>query len=242
MVDSRALQAAQNNADLYALVFHAHGLRFARRAYAFVGLDQPPPYYSNLTTLACDHSEDVLDTLRDLSNRFGGKIGFKDSFSEIEFHDFGFQLLFEASWIWRDPSAADMPAGWDVVQTQADLLRWESAWKAQGSPTPMHMFRPSLLSQPAIAFLGRRDARGEFICGAIANRSSDCAGLSNIFAVSPEPHIVAEASAAASAVFGDLPLVGYENGKDLDFALACGFETVGTLRIAKAESAFSEPS
>jgi hypothetical protein len=238
LTDDRAIQAAQNNADLYALVFQSHGLRFDRRAYAFVGRDQPPPYYSNLTTLCPDRSSDILDTLRQLSERFGGKIGFKDSFSRIDFSKFGFQLLFEASWIWGDQAPAQMPPGWDIVQKEADLAAWEESWKAHGSPTEVQMFKPSLLSEPDIAFLGKRDASGPYTSGAIVNRSADCAGLSNVFAQTPNAKTLAEASAAAGAVFGDLPLAGYERGKELEFALACGFEPVGDLRIAKATRAF----
>lgn len=239
MSDSHAILAAQNNADLYALMFQAHGLDFDRRDYAFVGLDMPPPYYSNLTILEPGRSEDILDTLRQLSTRFGGRIGFKDSFCELEFHNFGFQLLFEATWIWRAPRNVGLPPGWEVVITDAELMRWETAWKAHGSPTPVHVFRPGLLSKPTIAFLGKCDGRGDYICGAIANASRDCVGLSNIFAVAPDAQSFAEASAAAEAVFGDRPLVGYENGRDLEDANACGFEPVGTLRIAKAENAFA---
>lgn len=238
MTDDRAIQAAKNNAALYGLVFQSHRLRFDRLAYAFVGRDQPPPYYSNLTTLCPDSSSDIVDTLRQLSERFAGKVGFKDSFSRIEFSEYRFQLLFEASWIWRDQASDGMPKGWAVVQTATELVAWEESWKTNGSPTDIHMFKPSLLSQPDIAFLGKRDAGSPYTSGAIVNRSSDCAGLSNVFAQMPSAKTFAEASAAASTVFGDLPLVGYEKGKELEFALACGFEPVGDLRIAKANRAF----
>lgn len=238
LTDDRAIQAAQNNADLYGLVFQSHGLRYDRLTYAFVGRDQPPPYYPNLTTLCPDRSSDIVDTLRQLSERFAGKIGFKDSFSRIDFSKYGFELLFEASWIWRDQASGGMPPGWAIVQSAADLVAWEESWKANGSPTDIQMFTPGLLNQPDIAFLGKRDADGAFTCGAIVNKSAGCAGLSNVFAQSPNAKTFAEASAAASAVFEDLPLVGYETGQELEFALACGFESVGDLRIAKANRAF----
>lgn len=237
MVDSRALQTAANNADLYALVFEAQELRFDRYVYAFVARDQPPPYYSNLTVLSPDHSGDVLDTLAQLSACFDGKIGFKDSFCQINVAQNGFDLLFKASWIWRDAAPAQMPRGWDVVQNEAELSDWEDAWKACGSPTSVHMFRPDLLTRSDIAFLGKRDAKGDFSCGAIVNTSAHCAGLSNVFAVEPSAHAFAEASAAAGAVFPELPLVGYEAGDPLAHAIACGFEPVGELRIFNAENA-----
>ena len=238
MVDNRALQAAANNADLYALVFEAQELRFDRYIYAFVARNQPPPYYSNLTVLSPDHSGEILDVLAQLSTCFDGKIGFKDSFCQFDVAQNGFDLLFKAAWIWRYAAPAQMPPSWDVVQNEADLADWEAAWKACGSPTSVHMFRPALLTCSNIAFLGKRDAKGGFSCGAIANASADCAGLSNVFAVAPNTHAFAEASTAASAVFPELPLVGYETGNSLAHARACGFETDGALRILKADKAF----
>jgi len=237
MVDNRAVQAAANNADLYALVFETLGLRFDRYEYAFVARDQPPPFYSNLTVLTPVHTEEVLATLAQLSTRFDGKIGFKDSFCQFDVAQNGFSLLFKACWIWREAAVMQMPSGWNVVQNEADLSDWEAAWKACGSPTPVHMFRPDLLSRPDIAFLGKRDDAGYFSCGAIVNASADCAGLSNVFAVEPNAQTFAEASTAASAVFPKIPLVGYETDDPSAHARACGFDTVGELRILKAENA-----
>jgi len=237
MVDDRALQAAANNADLYALIFESHGLRFDRYKYAFVARDRPPPYYSNMTVLSPDHSDEVMNILAQLSERFSGKVGFKDSFCQIDVAQNGFSPLFDASWIWRSATPALMPLGWEVVQNEADLSNWESAWKACGSPTPVQMFRPGLLVCADIAFLGKRGDTGDFSCGAIANASADCVGLSNVFAVEPSALTFVEASAAACAAYPKLPLVGYENGEPLAHATGCGFDTVGKLRILTAENA-----
>jgi hypothetical protein len=70
------------------------------------------------------------------------------------------------------------------------------------------------------------------IAGAIANRTDDVVGLSNVFA--PEgaaarfwPGCIGTAIDA----FAGLPLVGYESGGELAIALALGFEAVGPLRV-----------
>ena len=59
------------------------------------------------------------------------------------------------------------------------------------------------------------------------NLSDDCACLSNVFGPAP----FADATRAAAAMAGDLPLVGYESGSQLDAATAAGFAQTGTLRI-----------
>ena len=43
---------ARNNADWYEAMFAAHGLAYERSDKAFIGLDAPPPYYSNITLQA----------------------------------------------------------------------------------------------------------------------------------------------------------------------------------------------
>ena len=61
----------------------------------------------------------------------------------------------------------------------------------------------------------------------IANTSSDCVGMSNVFG--------ADAMVAAvelSARFGaGLPVVGYERGDELQEAIGAGFESVGLLSV-----------
>ena len=70
------------------------------------------------------------------------------------------------------------------------------------------------------------------IAGAIANRTDNVVGLSNVFA--PEGAAArfwpGRVSAAIDA-FARLPLVGYESGSELAIALALGFEAVGPLRV-----------
>lgn len=93
MVDTRAVMAAANNADLYEAIFRAHGTDFKRSNDAFIGREQPPPYYSNLTVLRPDRSDQIVGHLRDIGEICEGGIGFKDSFSEYDLRDQGFRVL-----------------------------------------------------------------------------------------------------------------------------------------------------
>ena len=235
-VDQRAIIAAGNNADLYAAMFDVHGLAYERPPHAFVGKDRPPPFYSNLTVLSPGHADEIVLRLRDLAQAFDGAIGLKDSFSELNLGPNGFDVLFGASWIWREAGPQAGPGAWERVETGADLVLWEAAWKLSGSPTPQRMFTDGLLERPDIALLGLRRGEG-FAAGCIANISDACVGISNVFSRSPDDDVFAQAACAVASVAPHLPIAGYESGSDLKQAREAGFATVGDLRILVARAA-----
>lgn len=235
-VDPRAVMAANNNADLYEAVFRSQGLEYTRLPYAFVGADRPPPYYSNLTVLAPGNGDAVVARLADLARQFGGSVGLKDSFGELDLRDNGFSVLFAASWIWRPAAMPTSASAWRVLKDPADLALWEQAWKASGSPTERRMFGDAMLDLPDIRFLGFKV--GDVVeAGCIANVSSGCVGLSNVFSRSMSGDAFANAVAAVAMVEPTRPIVGYESGAELKHAHAAGFQTVGDLRILVAKDA-----
>lgn len=235
-VDPRAVIAANNNADLYAAMFGSHGLAYDRLPYAFAGKDRPPPFYSNLTVLAPGHGDEIVVQLRALAQKFNGSIGLKDSFCELELQANGFEVLFGASWIWREAGLQPGANTWERIEDEAGLELWEQAWKKSGSPTPQRMFTAKLLARPEMVFLGHRQD-GEIGSGCIANISGTCAGISNVFSRSPSGNVFAQATAAVAAVAPHLPIAGYESGADLGHARKAGFETVGDLRILVTRAA-----
>ncbi|MEP2533305.1 hypothetical protein [Shimia sp.] len=234
--DQRAIAAAHNNADWYGAVFAAHRLQFKRLPYAFVGLDTAPPYYSNMTITSPEPWDAILSELARLSARFGGKLGIKDSFCQLDLQTHGFKVLFEASWIWRDPKPSKMPDGWAVVSEATHLELWEDGWRRNGSPTDQRMFPETLLDRKDVCFLGRLD-QNRFVAGCIVNRSEGCLGLSNVFSENPTGAQFGDAVNAAASMDERCALVGYESGADLTFAIQNEFQTVGNLRILKAQNA-----
>jgi hypothetical protein len=233
--DPRAIMAASNNADLYTAVFCAHGLEFTRKLYGFIGHDRPPPYYSNLSVSLPGHADTVTSELRALSEKIDAGIGVKDSFCELALEGNGFEVLFEASWIWRAPSR-DRAPGWVRIDSAAGLESWEAAWKQSGSPTPHRMFPAALLERADTVFLGEV-VDGAILGGCIATISDDCVGISNVFSVSDSKEVFAQATAAVAGIESDLPIVGYESGNDLGHARDAGFSAVGDLRILVARKA-----
>ncbi|MBX5225285.1 hypothetical protein HJC06_02340 [Rhizobium sp. NLR9b] len=229
----KARICAANNADLYQAVFRAHGLP-DQRTNAFWSSDAiAPPYYSNMTTLDPDATEEQLVEIGWLTDRLGRRPGFKDGFSRFNLVDKGFQLLFSASWIWAEPHkiSARAPQEWVRIRDAAALQRWEHSWKESGSPTDADVFTLGLLSDPDIHIYGRWADDG-FDAGCIVNRSPEAVGISNIFSLAGTPQVFRDAVSLATVAFSpDLPLVGYERGAALDEMTKLGFKPVGQLRI-----------
>ncbi len=234
--DPRAITAAKNNADWYQTMFEAHGLRYKRLPFSFVGIDRPLPYYSNLTVLQPGHGVEIRSELTRLANSISPVLGLKDSFCELTLAENGFETLFEASWIWREPRVAAMPDKWSVVGSPSRLRLWERSWNANGSPADRPLFLDALLGREDTVFLGL-EHQGRYIGGCIANLSQDCIGLSNVFSETPSAKLFSEAADAVGSIMSDHPIVGYERGQDLDFAISAGFETVGNLRVLLANDA-----
>lgn len=235
----KARICAANNADLYQAVFRAHGLP-DQRTTAFWSSDAiAPPYYSNMTTLDPDATEEELVEISRLTDRLGRRPGFKDGFSRLDLVNKGFQLLFSASWIWAEPHriSARAPQDWARIRDAAALDRWEHSWKESGSPTDANVFTPALLSDLDIHIYGRLACDG-FDAGCIVNRSPEAVGISNIFSLAGTPQAFRDATSLATGAFSsDLPLVGYDRDEALDEMTKLGFKSVGQLRIWLSDQA-----
>jgi hypothetical protein len=222
-VDSRAREAARNNADLCDSVCRAHGLAPGFHTDAWVSPRRTPPFYPDAVTLAAAVS---IPRLLERVDRSAG-CSIKDSFATLDLSAEGFTVLFEAEWIFRPRAPAEVldAPRWDVVRTAHDLRAWAVAC---GNDV---LFAPGLLEDPAVAILGSRDANG-IAAGAVANISGSVVGLSNLFTTRTD---VDEAWAGAvttiCATFPGLPLVGYEHGLSLAAARRAGFVAVGPLRV-----------
>ncbi|HXW84219.1 MAG TPA: hypothetical protein VEJ86_07430, partial [Candidatus Binataceae bacterium] len=162
----------------------------------------------------------------------------KDSFEMLDLQRSGFTKLFDAQWIWREnvaPPPRDAALGWRwTVITQAyALTEWESAWgaasgEASGQP---RIFLPALLENRNVAIIAARDGE-QIVAGAIANRSEDVVGMTNLFAPAHQaPACAAGVLATLAERFPRLPVVGYENAAALDGARLLGYQALGPLRL-----------
>jgi len=225
VVDPRAVVAARNNADWYAMMFDIHGLRYERTPDAFQAIDKPPAYHSSMTLLAPRIGKETLALVAEQARR--SDFGIKDSFCHLDLAEMGLAELFSASWIWCESPLHAATDHWIRIESEQDLAVWEVAW-TDASPARHRQFPAAILDRSDVAVFGRVATSG-FDAGAIGNISPDCVGMSNVFgetAMAPAAALVAEFG------FG-VPVVGYERGDDLAAALNIGFEAAGQLRVCQ---------
>ncbi|MFD8022371.1 hypothetical protein ACFV6G_18315 [Streptomyces lavendulae] len=245
------LAAARNNAEWVAAVcrdgaFSGSVWSSARRT---------PPLYPDAVSLTPRAS--AAEVVAGIDTGSPG-CSVKDSFAVLDLAPAGFEVLFEARWIHRPagPPAAvdDVAAGavrWSEVRTAAELEAWEAAW---GGGAGTGLFRAELLARDLVFLAGR--SGGRIVAGAVASAGGGVVGVSNLFtadtadtadaadaadgpdAADGSAGSVAAVDAAWAAVLGavaarwpGLPVVGYEQGADLDAAVRAGFTPIGPLRV-----------
>ncbi|MGY3200297.1 hypothetical protein [Streptomyces sp. TE5632] len=221
--------AARNNAEWCAVMSRSHGVgsEFGRQAWS--APVRTPLYYPDAVALVPGADEAALLTRIDMGVP-GACV--KDSFADLDLARAGFQVLFDAQWIHR-PAGAPAAApdlAWDAVRSPKMLRAWALAW--DGGAGNADLFRPELLDDPATFVLAGRSADGHVAAGAVASRSDQVVGISNVFAREGSGDAVWPVVLnAVHGLFPGLPVVGYEHGEDLNAAIRHGFETIGPLRI-----------
>ena len=150
----------------------------------------------------------------------------KDSFADLDLAPLGFDELFRAHWIFREPAlSTDSAVHWGVVESATELAEWAQAAGAGDT------LRKSLLRDPSVRILAARGPGGPG-AGAVANHTASVVGVSNVFVRTlAAEEAWAGIAAALADLFPSLPLVGYEHGEALRPALASGFSTIGALRV-----------
>lgn len=207
----------------------SHGLAGEFGAQAWAVPSRTPLYYPDAVTLVPNADRTALAARIDTTAP-GASI--KDSFADLDLAEVGFQVLFEAQWLYR-PASTPAPASdldWDVAGDPDTLRAWALAW--DDGDGNADLFRPELLDDPATRVLAGQSADGRVIAGAVASLSDHVVGISNVFALDGGPDVAwPVVLAAVNRLFPTLPVVGYEQGDDLATAIRHGFEPVGPLRI-----------
>lgn len=218
-------EAALNNAEWCHAFCRTHGIagRFDHTAWS--SAKRTPAFYPDAVSLVSGCSAHNLVSRVDASP--GCSI--KDSFADLELSPSGFEVLFSAEWLCR-AQAHGRPVSkvWSAVSRVEELERWETAW---GDPGPRPFFRRELLTDTRIKILARLDGT-RLLSGAVANRSRSVIGLTNVFDVEGDVESAwSDGASVAQAVWGPMPVVGYDEGESLDAAHRAGFETIGSLAV-----------
>jgi hypothetical protein len=223
----RVHTAARNNAEWCDAFCRTYGIAGRFRTDSWSSPVRTPPYYPDAVTLVPEIAAAQLLSGIDASE--GCSV--KDSFADLALTSAGFRPLFRAEWLHRAPDdrRAASGRGWSRIATEQQLGEWESAWA--GSPEASVFFRPALLAVETIAVLARY-AGGRIVAGAIANRSATVFGLSNVFDTGEDLESAwSGGAAAAEALWGQMPVVGYDSGASLDAARRAGFDSIGELVV-----------
>lgn len=224
---SLARAAARNNAEWCHAFSRTHGIAGRFQAAFWSSPVRTPPYYPDAVTLrpniAVEHLLSGIDV--------GEGCTVKDSFACLDLSAAAFRPLFRAEWLVRQPAKGRRaaPREWSALTTEAQLRGWEASWGEV--PGGSGFFRPALLKDETIAVLAGYDG-DRIVAGAIANRSANVIGLSNVFDAAGELDSAWTAGAAAAAtLWGDLPTLGYDSGDALHAAHDAGFESIGELVV-----------
>jgi len=238
--------AVYNNAVWCATVCGAHGWPSEFHAEIWINSHASLPYYPNAVTLTPTGAAMQLEQIRRLDGAgLAAGWGVKDSFALLDLTPLGYQLLFEATWLYRAATSLQVAdplpnIRWRQVLDAVELAAWEHAWR--GAPAeepeaqPPRLFLPALLADPQVAFLAAYEQE-HLVAGAIANRTGtartgEVIGLSNLF-VPPGDKVSWWTSCvtALNTFFSGVPLVGYEQGDDLQAAQGVGFTALAPLRV-----------
>ena len=242
MALSQTEQAARNNAIWCDTVCRAHGIPGEFHDALWINRHSVPRFYSNVVTLTDQRNAttQLAQIQALLESSLPGNWSVKDSFCALDLTDFGFQVLFEATWLCRAPAPTalddiDSRIRWTLVHDESELAQWETAWsdepKNRSSIPQPRLFVPTLLGDHNVAFIAAYQDEA-IVAGAIANRTGDVVGLSNVFTPAAGNDLFWEGCIdSAQERFPGLPLVGYERGPELAVAQQVGFEKLQSLRV-----------
>ncbi len=231
MTSSLLRAAVRNNAFWCDAVCRAQGSPGEFTATIWFHRRGTPPFYPDAVTL--DEADgETAEAVATLVNDDTRDWAVKDSYAALNLAQLGFRMLFEAEWIGiRRPVFTKSPITWKRMENAADFANWEAEWTKANGPVTQKIFAEPLLTDPEIAFmLGVEN--GKPIGGGILNHHAGVVGLSNLFAEDGRGEDIRRGlMSQAAELYPQEPLVGYEQGDDLDEALRAGFELLGPLRV-----------
>jgi hypothetical protein len=221
-MDPRLRTAVEASRRWYDDVFGLHGIPVRLERGLWSALGRPPPFHSAAKTLVPG-----VETVRAVRAVDAFEhCAVADSFGDLELDRFGFDLLFEATWVHRGPSGhttGKLPAGWSVVDDPGTLAEWSVAHDYED------VLPPAVLHHPRFRILAcHRD--GLLVGGGVTHQGSGDVGLSNAWGVGAADQSD-ELLAAASALHPGQAMTDYEQGAELDALLAAGFTALGPQRV-----------
>jgi hypothetical protein len=219
-----------NNHALYQAVFGRLGVSFQRNDSIWYALEQTPPLYSNIVTRSPEWRPDEI--FHEINARFESEgwdeWSIKDSFGVLDLEPYGFTKLFDAKWMYLEPSKfepAEEKTGlrYEAVDTVEVFENWLLAWDAD-KILGKGIFDYELMWD--ISFIAGYGGE-EIVSGCIVNPSDGVRGISNIFA--PDNSVKYWSGIIDFLDLFNNDLVGYE--RDFERLRELGFESPGDLSV-----------
>lgn len=220
-MDPRVRTAVDASLGWYGDLCALHGVAASLEDGLWWSRTPPPPLHSDAVVVEPGvTAHQVVDRLADRP-----RCGVKDSFATLDLTGGGLEVLFDASWMYREaPSGVPGLTAWSRVATAAELEVWTSLHDTTG------VLLPGLLDQAHFAVLARYSA-GEIVAGAVARLAGGVVDVSNTYSVPGHDLDWSELVGGVAARFPGRALVGYTRGEELDDAVDAGFRVVGDLRV-----------
>lgn len=221
-MDPRLRSAVDASVGWYDDLCALHGVGSVLTDGLWSALDTPPPLHSDAVVVEPAVTADQV--LARLDGR--AHCGAKDSFATMDLSGAGLNLLFSATWIYRDSVRPErgVPAGWTPVTNANELNAWT------GNHDTGDVLLPPLLHRAHFRILAKH-VDDRIVAGSVARLGSGIVDLSNVYAVGGYPLDWAELAEVIGGYFPGRPLVGYERGDALAAARAGGFVPTGDLRV-----------
>jgi hypothetical protein len=221
VVDPRLRLAVDASICWYDKVFDSHGIEHRVDGGWWYALGRPPALHSAAKSIApWATAAQALDRVASYEH-----CSIADSFGSME--PSGFDLLFEARWLFRPASSASrgpIPDGWSSIRTPEDLTEWNRHADTTG------VLVPGLLQSPDIDVLELR-VGDELRAGFVAHAWADVVSLSNVWTVRALGPDWREPVHVIEAIHPGRAIVGYVRAGDLELAVEAGFVDVGPQRV-----------
>ena len=118
-----------SNVEWYCAIFRAHGTEFERNSNWWMSRERAPAFHSNFINLTDESSGTFIPSIIELHATLDRPWAIKDAYASLDLQPFGFEILFEANWVWREAAMAHPPstAAWTKIQSVEELQKWEKA-------------------------------------------------------------------------------------------------------------------
>ena len=203
----------------YEDVFRVHRIRTRYEGGLWWALGEPPRWHSVAKTV---HPKVPAARVLRAVEQFES-CSVADSYGTLDLAANGFQLLFRATWLFRDAPATPTPSwpdGWSVVSDQDELAAWNALQDTTG------VMVPALLRHPRFTFLVRR-ASEQMVAGAVLHRVDHAVELSNTWARGYEGNEIPSMLRCAEVLYSGLPVVGYSRNDTVNSYTDAGFGALG---------------